>query len=115
MLDEIKEDVERLEKQFDGQSLIKVLRSFPDELKDLLKIIPAASMISIVKNRRSPVIILGEKNDYLMRVLYIVLKLCWRKELPDEQGWWCLENNCVKVYQVVVDTCSKDIKIYGVD
>ena len=56
MLDEIKEDVERLEKQFDRQMLIKILLSFPDEIKNLLKKIPAASLISIVKNRRIPVI-----------------------------------------------------------
>lgn len=37
MSDEIKEDVKRLEKQFDRQSLIKILMSFPDEIKNLLK------------------------------------------------------------------------------
>ena len=43
MLDEIKEDVERLEKQFDRQYLTEILMSFSNEIKDLVKKIPGNS------------------------------------------------------------------------
>lgn len=65
MLDEMKEDIARFEKQFDKESLIKMLMSFPDEIKNLLTKIPGAYVLPFVIIKKYPYVAAAYINNCL--------------------------------------------------